>query len=221
MDFALAACALGDGDSCWLAGWEADADPHAPGASSVIALEAFEGGCVAEHALSCLAAGDRHRDALRFPDAVERYRRACAEPEDVGCDLAAHTEALAAQVASCAAGEVSACQAACPQVTDDAVCAQAVAATAAACDQRDAEACTLLGHIYGAGRGVPADLDRANALLWLACDLDDAVACLRLEDNLSQRRGASPAGSRGIPWLRVQVCDLQMDYGCAPHRFWR
>ena len=218
LDFARDACALGDADSCWQAGWEA-AYGRSKSDEGAVRID-FERGCRAGHALSCLAAADRLREDGDFAGAVMLYGQACAGHHEVGCDLSAHTRRLSESVAACTAGDIAACQWSCPRVSDDAICALALPATVDACDNRGGEACTLLGYIYGAGRGVEADPDRANALLWLGCDLDDPRACLRLEDNLSRRRGAPPSGSRAIPWLRNQVCDLQMDYGCAPHRFW-
>ncbi len=218
LDYALGACALGDADTCWQIGVKASYRMVSPDLE--LASEAWEEGCELGHALSCVARGDLYRAENDYQAAAVRYDAACGDPGDLGCDLAADTRAVAADTEACAAGQIVACQRACPLVTDDAICAAVLDATLEACDHRDGEACTLLGHIYGKGRGVPRDFDRANVMLWLGCDLDDAVACLRLEDNLSHRRGAAPPGSRPIPWLRIQVCDLQMDYGCAPHAYW-
>jgi TPR repeat protein len=218
LEFAQAGCGLGHTESCWAAGTQAAYARR--GSDDAVASASFEQGCELGHALSCLAVGDRHQAAGDLEGAIRGYEKGCTDVGDVACDLAQATRVLVEQVGACETGDTSACREACPRVADDTVCALALPDAVRACDGREREACTLLGHIYGAGRGVDADLDRANALLWLACDLDDAVACLRLEDNLSQGRGVAPAGSRSVSWLRVQVCDLQMDYGCAPHGFW-
>jgi len=217
--FGVAACTLGDAATCWTVGSEAAyrRDP----ADMSTARPAWERGCELGNDLSCIAAGDLNRTDGDYVEAIRLYDGACDDALDLGCELAVGAREVAADLSSCTDGDVAACQRACPVVTDDAICTNALEATTKACDRRDGEACTLLGHIYGAGRGVDADLDRANVLLWLACDLDDAVACLRLEDNLSHGRGAEPPGCKPISWLRIQVCDLQMDYGCAPHRFWQ
>ena len=218
LEFAQLACDLSHADSCWIAGTQA---AYGRGVSDeVAARRSFAQGCTLGHGLSCLATGDRAHQAGDLQGAIDAYQGGCKEVGDVGCDLAEATRGLRQQVEACEAGDRDACREACPQGGDDTVCALALPEAIQACDRREREGCTLLGHIYGSGRGVEVDLDRANALLWLACDLDDAVACLRLEDNQSRGRGAAPAGSRSVPWLQIQVCDLQMDYGCAPHGFW-
>lgn len=115
--------------------------------------------------------------------------------------------------AGCAAGQPEACGLRCARGSAD--CELAVPGMRQRCDEGDAVACTWLGTAAARGR-VMGDADQANRWLWLGCDLDDPWGCLRLAHRIREGVGNNPS-PKSEAWLFTQVCDLQLDLGCAPH----
>ena len=74
-----------------------------------------------------------------------------------------------------AASLIAACNAG-----DEAACARFAASLQSACDGGDAPACMPLAWLYSKGRGVPADLAKAEALYLRACDAGETKACTAL-----------------------------------------
>lgn len=93
----------------------------------------------------------------------------------------------------------------------------AIAAWTRGCATGDARCCAAIP--TARAPVAAADADAANVALWARCDADDAWGCLGLADRLLRGEGANPS-DKDLGWIRNQVCDLQLDYGCAPHADW-
>jgi TPR repeat protein len=78
----------------------------------------------------------------------------------------------------------------------------------AACLLDDAASCNIAGVIYGEGRGVPKDLERAVSLLDRACRLQNGFGCANL--TFYQKLAAADELK-----LFQKSCDLGTPFGCA------
>lgn len=135
-----------------------------------------------------------------------------------GWDALPEPERWVAADQACGRGAVDACWALGLQrrwQEDDA--AGARVAWSAGCDAGDPRCCGALPTTEV--RPADPDPDAVNAALWARCDADDAWGCLTLAHRLGRSLGANPS-PKDLAWIRNQVCDLQLDYGCAPHADW-
>ena len=206
------ACARGDAEACWWVGlqrrWEHD-DPDG-------AWAAWSRGCDLGDGRACEAVAMLHRrgqvGAVDLAAARARYRQGCDGGWDGACAGLATVDRLIADRDSCwGQGEPDAmtCGRACVESGGKEICARAAELLTETCDRRDAVSCTLLGLMAGEG-------EEGNRWLWKACDLDDPWACLALADRVA--RGGENPSPKSLEWLFNQVCDIQLDYGCAVHQ---
>lgn len=185
-----------------------DHDPDA-------ALAAWDLGCSAGDVSSCLAAGDVFRTHPDLTSAIERFGMACQASSSPGCEAQEAAKTRLAAGASCAEKGQRSCIEACdPAARGGAACDRALELQRESCAHGDAEACTWAGRALSLGWVENVDVAAAQDLLWRGCDLDDAWGCLQLVVNIESGLGQNPS-PKEMPWLRNQVCDLQLDYGCS------
>ena len=206
----LRACALGDGARCWQTGlrerWAEAPRVHA-------ALHQWRLGCRSGHAPSCAAAADLRMAEGAFGAARAHADSGCAKGSDLACSLAEEATALDAQAADCASGAAEACPSLCAR--SGVGCETARTLLIPQCEAGEAHACTWLGTAAARGQ-IDHDPAQANTWLWEGCDRDDPWGCLRLAHRLRAGQGPNPS-PKSQSWLFTQVCDLQLDLGCAAH----
>ena len=204
-------CALGNSDVCWSLGTRRMWDDH----DSDAALAAWDLGCSAGHAPSCLAVGDLFRAHQDLTGAIQRFELACQASSAAGCASQEVAETRRTASASCAeTGQLSCVEACDPMAKGGATCDRALELQREACAHGEAQACTWAGRALSQGWVEETDIVAAQDLLWRGCDLDDAWGCLQLVTNIESGLGQNPS-PKDLAWLRNQVCDLQLDYGCS------
>jgi TPR repeat protein len=211
-----AGCAGGDSAGCHdLALLARDGRGAARDAARALALaaRACDGGVAA----GCLLAGELalHGDP---PSAEEHLRRACELGDLRGCALADAARAGPRVVGEerarlrCDEGELAACHNLAILV-EPRDAPRAAALYDRACSGGSSLACSNLGRLYEAGRGVAKDPRRALALFAAACAAGERVGCFNqgvLEVSARRYGRASEAFGR--------ACRLGDDEACARQR---
>src|SRR5262245_24697588 len=120
----------------------------------------------------------------------------------------------AAQDDPCAGRDLDACvEEAGALVGDDAAVARAVSIYRGACNHLHAAGCRYLGELYVAGRGVPAELQRATAMFETSCAGDDVRGCFDLASALASPDASVPDVPRALR-LFEQTCDAHVGEAC-------
>ena len=82
-----------------------------------------------------------------------------------------------------------------------------------ACEQGIGQACTVLGHAYLVGEGVPVDRFRAVQLFRKGCELDDAAACMWLAEAYRTGEGMRLDAKEAVA-LYERACGLGNGVAC-------